>query len=93
MEPIIGEMSAPADAVKDGDTASFAADVIEAGFHETAFRYRNQNLSGSPQYCALYETSQGGFEAFKALMLHYREQPSPVADFCVVRHVWALEAT
>jgi putative thioredoxin len=30
MEPIIGEMSAPADAVKDGDTASFAADVIEA---------------------------------------------------------------
>ena len=70
-----------------------AADVIKAGFHQTAFRYRNQNLSGSPQYCALYETSQGGFEAFKALMLHYREQPSPVADFCVVRHVWALEAT
>ena len=30
MEPIIGEMSAPADAVKDGDTASFAVDVIEA---------------------------------------------------------------
>ncbi len=30
MEPIIGDMSAPADAVKDGDTASFAADVIEA---------------------------------------------------------------
>ena len=30
MEPIIGEISAPADAVKDGDTASFAADVIEA---------------------------------------------------------------
>lgn len=30
METIIGEMSAPADAVKDGDTASFAADVIEA---------------------------------------------------------------
>ncbi len=30
MEPIIGEISAPADAVKDGDTASFALDVIEA---------------------------------------------------------------
>jgi putative thioredoxin len=30
MEPIIGDMSAPANAVKDGDTASFAADVIEA---------------------------------------------------------------
>ncbi len=30
MEPIIGDMSAPADAVKDSDTASFAADVIEA---------------------------------------------------------------
>ena len=30
MEPIIGEISAPADAVKDGDTATFAADVIEA---------------------------------------------------------------
>ena len=30
MEPIIGDMSAPADAVKDGNTASFAADVIEA---------------------------------------------------------------
>ena len=30
MEPIIGEMAAPADAVKDGDTASFAVDVIEA---------------------------------------------------------------
>jgi putative thioredoxin len=30
MEPIIGEMTAPADAVKDGDTASFAQDVIEA---------------------------------------------------------------
>ena len=30
MEPLIGEMSAPVDAVKDGDTATFAADVIEA---------------------------------------------------------------
>ena len=30
MEPIIGDMSAPANTVKDGDTASFAADVIEA---------------------------------------------------------------
>ncbi|MBT7757852.1 MAG: thioredoxin [Rhodospirillaceae bacterium] len=30
MEPTIGQMSAPADAVKDGDTASFAQDVIEA---------------------------------------------------------------
>ncbi len=30
MEPIIGEMSTPTDVVKDGDTASFAADVIEA---------------------------------------------------------------
>ena len=68
-----------------------AADVIKAGFHETAFRYRNQDAEGSPQYCALYETRQGGFEAFKALMLHYREHPSPVAEFCVVRHVWALE--
>ena len=68
-----------------------AADVIKAGFHQTAFRYRNQESSGSPQYCALYETRQGGFEAFKALMLHYRDNPSPVAEFCVVRHVWALE--
>ena len=68
-----------------------AADVVRAGFHETAFRYRNQEATDSPQYCALYETRQGGFEAFKALMLHYREHPSPVAEFCVVRHVWALE--
>jgi len=30
METIIGEVSAPADAIKDGDTASFAVDVIEA---------------------------------------------------------------
>ncbi len=30
MEPIIGEISAPADAVKDSDTANFARDVIEA---------------------------------------------------------------
>jgi len=30
MESLIGEMSAPVDAVKDGDTATFAADVIEA---------------------------------------------------------------
>ena len=30
MEPIIGDMSAPGNTVKDGDTASFAADVIEA---------------------------------------------------------------
>lgn len=30
MEPIIGEMSAPPDAVKDSDTASFAEDVIHA---------------------------------------------------------------
>ncbi|MDE0728569.1 MAG: thioredoxin [Alphaproteobacteria bacterium] len=30
MEPLIGEMSTPVDAVKDGDTATFAADVIEA---------------------------------------------------------------
>ena len=69
-----------------------AADVIRAGFHETAFRYRNDDPSGTPQYCALYETRQGGFEAFKALMQHYREHPSPVEDFCLVRHVWALEA-
>ena len=30
MEPIIGDISAPAGTVKDGDTASFAQDVIEA---------------------------------------------------------------
>ena len=30
MEPIIGEMSAPPDAVKDSDTAHFAEDVIQA---------------------------------------------------------------
>lgn len=30
MEPIIGEMSAPTDAVKDSDTAGFADDVIKA---------------------------------------------------------------
>ena len=30
MEPIIGDMSAPPDTVKDGDTASFTQDVIEA---------------------------------------------------------------
>lgn len=30
MEPIIGEMSAPPDAVKDSDTANFAEDVIHA---------------------------------------------------------------
>ena len=30
MEPIIGDMSAPPDTVKDGDTTSFAQDVIEA---------------------------------------------------------------
>jgi len=30
MEPMIGEMSAPADAVKDSNTENFAADVIEA---------------------------------------------------------------
>ncbi|MDP6342846.1 MAG: thioredoxin [Alphaproteobacteria bacterium] len=30
MEPIIGDVSAPADAVKDSDTANFAADVLEA---------------------------------------------------------------
>jgi len=68
-----------------------AADVLKAGFHERAFRYRNQESAGSPKYCALYETRQGGFESFKALMLHYRDNPSPVAEFCVVRHVWALE--
>ena len=30
MESLIGEMSAPVDTVKDGDTATFATDVIEA---------------------------------------------------------------
>lgn len=69
-----------------------AADVLKAGFHQTAYRYRNVEHSDAPQFCALYETPMGGFEAFKALMLHYREHPSPVAAFCIVRNVWALEA-
>lgn len=69
-----------------------AADVLKAGFHQTAYRCRNVEDSDAPQFCALYETQMGGFEAFKALMLHYREHPSPVAAFCLVRNVWALEA-
>jgi len=69
-----------------------AADVLKAGFHQRAYRYQSSEESDGPAFCALYETTMGGFEAFKALMLHYRENPSPVEDFCVVRHVWALEA-
>lgn len=71
-----------------------AADVLRAGFHERAYRYRQLQPSTTPQapeYCALYETRDTGFAAFKALMYHYREHPSAVEPFCLVRNVWALD--
>lgn len=68
-----------------------AAEALAPGIFSTARRYQRQGkLPGSPEFLALYESSQPGPEALRQLMLPANKPPTPLHEACLLRAVWSF---